>query len=678
MYKEFFGLTTEPFALRPDPAFLYWSAQHSAASNLLDYAVESLTPIVLITGEIGCGKSTLLQDLTGKLPEDVTVGLISNYSQALGSIYQSILLAFGQDFQIEDEAGQVEALHKFIIDEYARGRRTMLILDEAQNAGPDALEQLRLLTNINQARDVLFMLILCGQPELREQLAGSEFRNMRQRIGCAFHLRTLSAEDTAEYIRHRLTVAGAEAEIFTPAAIDAVWRLSAGVPRVINTVCNLALVLAFGDGRKVIDAAFMQEVAESASEQGLAVQDLPAPRPAPAVPSPLVSAPPVSAPVVVPLHPGRAVGRGRAAVALAQPVVLPEPDQEAEETPDAARLAPEPSQPDDAAQPAAAAGDAADAGDEVPLVLPPPVAVTLAETAQEAPATARPAAATSTPPRRRIWPWVAGLAVAGLGGGFMLLPDWRQQAAALWPATEPADQIALASAPAAAPDSATAAAPVSAANPSEAAPAVEPQVEPQVAPQAGPVMAAPSPYRASFDLAPDAGVPPDAAALLDQGLERSFDAPEVAALIYARAALAGNMRAAYYLGQLYDTGDGVPYNPALARVWYDAASATERGAARRLADMPEPAAAAQPVTPVPQFGWSGPDGQIALIWTAPYAGGTQQFRVELGGAQGEVLAQADTGLTALTLPRAPEARLWRVVGATPGGAEAPSGWLELP
>jgi general secretion pathway protein A len=260
MYLRHFGLNAKPFAMNPDPTFLYASEQHSAAFTMLEYAIESQANFCLLTGEIGSGKTTLIRHLIRMLGDQVTVGLVSNTHQRFKSIHPWALSALGIVADGESETSQYEALTNFVIREYGKGRRTLLIFDEAQNLSIRTLEELRLLSNVNSERDVALQTLLVGQPELRAKMARPELIQFAQRIAVDFHLHSLSLEETRAYVGHRLKIAGGSDEIFDRKAVKLIHQKSAGIPRLINQLCDLALVYAFAERRERVGATLVGQV----------------------------------------------------------------------------------------------------------------------------------------------------------------------------------------------------------------------------------------------------------------------------------------------------------------------------------------------------------------------------------------------------------------------------------
>jgi general secretion pathway protein A len=261
IYNEYFGLSERPFTLLPDPDFLYWSDNHTRAYAMLEYGMLTHAPITVITGEIGAGKTTLLRHLLRTLPEEFTVGLISNAQGNRGELLHWVLMALG--VQTSNDATYVQLFAQFqdfLIEEYASGRRTMLIFDEAQNLSLETLEELRMFSNINADKDELIQMVLVGQPELRDLIAEPRLVQFSQRVAAEYHLPAMSGEQVQAYIHHRLAVAGADHEIFTPAACECVFRASGGVPRLVNQICDYALVYAFTDSKDTVDTSVIQQV----------------------------------------------------------------------------------------------------------------------------------------------------------------------------------------------------------------------------------------------------------------------------------------------------------------------------------------------------------------------------------------------------------------------------------
>lgn len=261
IYTEHFGLSARPFTLVPDPDFLFWSPAHRRAWTMLEYGIVSHAPITLITGEVGAGKTTLLQHLLRTIGEDETVGLISNAHGDRGELLRWVLMALDQKIAPEaDYVAMFGQLQDFLIEEYSRGRRVILIFDEAQNLSRESLEELRMLTNINSNKDELLQLVLVGQPELRDIVRRPDLTQFAQRVSANFHLPAMDAGTVAEYVRHRLVVAGGTRDMFTHRALEIVHDATGGVPRLVNQLCDLAMLYAFEADLPRVDAATMKQV----------------------------------------------------------------------------------------------------------------------------------------------------------------------------------------------------------------------------------------------------------------------------------------------------------------------------------------------------------------------------------------------------------------------------------
>ena len=247
MYESFFGLKEKPFSLLPDPDFLFMSSKHSLALSILEYSLAGQAGFCAVTGDIGSGKTTLIRALLRRIGRDVTLGLISNTHSGLTDITAWALAAFGRATNAQTDAEVYQELMHFLIGEYGAGRRCVLVVDEAQNLTVEALEELRLLSNINSDKDLLLQIILVGQPELLAKLKSPELAQFAQRISISYHLTPLNYLDTRRYIRHRLEIAGAQRPIFSDTAIGAVQYFSGGVPRVINGICDMSMVYALAD-----------------------------------------------------------------------------------------------------------------------------------------------------------------------------------------------------------------------------------------------------------------------------------------------------------------------------------------------------------------------------------------------------------------------------------------------
>ena len=263
LYMEFFGFTERPFTLLPDPDFLFWSRAHRRAFSVLEYGVITRAPITVVTGEVGAGKTTLVQKLIQSLDDDITLGLISNAQGNRGELLQWTLNALAIEADLTSEyVSMFQQLQDFVIEEYAEGRRVVLIIDEAQNLSVEGLEELRMLTNINSNKDELIQLILIGQPELRQMIFRPELRQFAQRVSATYHITALDRVAVGGYIQHRLSHVGGTGGEFTADAIDLIHSRTSGIPRLVNKLCDFAMVYAATEERRVVDAAIIEEVLE--------------------------------------------------------------------------------------------------------------------------------------------------------------------------------------------------------------------------------------------------------------------------------------------------------------------------------------------------------------------------------------------------------------------------------
>jgi general secretion pathway protein A len=262
MYEAFYELRGKPFSILPDPDMIYWGRMHSMAYTMLEFGVMNNAGFTVITGEIGSGKTTLVRHLLKKLPPKITTGLISNSPQGRHELLQWIMMSLNRPFE-GDYPTLFHRLQEFLHGQYASGRRTMLIIDEAQNLEPEALEHLRMISNINADKHQVLQLILLGQPELRNVLQGPALHQFAQRISSDFHLKALEEREVVNYINFRLQTVGAPPlpnAIFSLDACSRIARASGGIPRMINILCDTALVYGFARGENSISAQLADEV----------------------------------------------------------------------------------------------------------------------------------------------------------------------------------------------------------------------------------------------------------------------------------------------------------------------------------------------------------------------------------------------------------------------------------
>ncbi len=262
MYTQFFGLTEKPFSITPDPRYLYMSQRHADALAHLLYGISESGGFIQLTGEVGTGKTTLVRSLFEQLPAEADVALILNPELTT----EEFLAAIAEELGIEAPGecsvkALIDGLNAYLLDAHGRGRRTVLIVDEAQNLGTEILEQVRLLTNLETPKQKLLQIILIGQPELREVLSREDMRQVAQRVTGRYHLEPLDRADTARYVKHRMRVAGASGSVFRPAAVREIFRRSKGVPRLINVVADRALMAGYALDSRWIDRKLVRRAA---------------------------------------------------------------------------------------------------------------------------------------------------------------------------------------------------------------------------------------------------------------------------------------------------------------------------------------------------------------------------------------------------------------------------------
>ncbi len=261
MYESFYGLREKPFSLSPDPEYLYLSRQHARALTLIEYGLVNQAGFVVLTGEIGAGKTTLVRRVLQDIDEQFTIGIVSNtHCESFDEMLRWVLLAFGREYRGGEKVELYHNFTAFLIQEREEGRRPVLIVDEAQGLDKRALEQLRMLSNVNVDKDQLLQMILVGQPGLWELLRTPELEQFAQRVAVDFHIDSLPREEADEYIAHRLRVAGASERIFDEGALSVIWETARGLPRLINLICDTALVYGFSDGQRRIGADLIREV----------------------------------------------------------------------------------------------------------------------------------------------------------------------------------------------------------------------------------------------------------------------------------------------------------------------------------------------------------------------------------------------------------------------------------
>ncbi len=261
MYIDYFGFTQAPFSITPDPGFLFLSHDHREAFAHLLYGVGDTGGFVQLTGEVGTGKTTLCRYLLENTPEEVDVALILNPRQSALELVASICDELGVGYPRENDSIKtlIDRLNAHLLERHSQGKRTVLVIDEAQNLSAEVLEQIRLLTNLETTRHKLLQILLIGQPELQAIMDRPELRQLDQRITARYHLTSLSATETETYIAHRLAVAGCRKKLFTPKALRQIYKGSQGVPRLINIICDRALLGAYARQADLITPALVRQ-----------------------------------------------------------------------------------------------------------------------------------------------------------------------------------------------------------------------------------------------------------------------------------------------------------------------------------------------------------------------------------------------------------------------------------
>src|SRR5499426_567844 len=266
LYQTHFGLSQAPFNITPDPSFLYLSVSHREGLAQLSYGIRARKGFVVLTGEVGTGKTTLIHALLNDLNGSAQTALIFSTIVSPLDLLRSVCEEFGlvePKRPLQDIHDYLVSLNEFLLESYRRGENCALIIDESQNLSAEVLESIRLLSNFETSKDKLLQILLVGQPELAVRLNSSELRQLKQRVMLRHHLRALSLQECCEYISNRLKVAGGgDRTIFTPNALESIYSYSSGIPRIVNVLCDNALLTGYALGRKEIDTGIIREVAD--------------------------------------------------------------------------------------------------------------------------------------------------------------------------------------------------------------------------------------------------------------------------------------------------------------------------------------------------------------------------------------------------------------------------------
>lgn len=265
MYKEFYGLSDKPFSIVPNPAYLYKSKKHQEALTHLEYGIMEGACFMLLTGEIGSGKTTLIRYLLNNIESNIDTVVIFNTNINADQLISQILNELGITPK-KDKSGNLDLLYQYLINEFSKGNRVLLIIDEAQNLAYEVLEEIRMLSNLQSDAEILLEIMLVGQPELIKKIKSPKLAQLAQRVSVNYHLEPLAAQEVREYISFRLKKAGGKQDIFTPNAISIISNTSRGIPRIINMLCDTALVYGYGDDLEVIDAKVIEHVIKDKKE----------------------------------------------------------------------------------------------------------------------------------------------------------------------------------------------------------------------------------------------------------------------------------------------------------------------------------------------------------------------------------------------------------------------------
>jgi type II secretory pathway predicted ATPase ExeA len=267
-YLEHFNLTEQPFRLTPDPEFLYWSKQHARAKAYMESTIWLADGFVVITGEIGSGKTTLLQSFLSELDDDVVYAVVSQTQLTPTEFLQAVLTEFGFKPFNKHKVELLDMLNMFLIEQYSNNKKVVLIIDEAQNLSKKVLEEVRMISGIETHKEKVLRIILAGQPELKDTLDSPSLKQLVQRVRLRFHIGPLDRREMREYIERRLSVAGNhERSLFAEDSFDVIYRFSGGIPRLINTLCDTALLCAFADSKDSVAAVDVISAAEELNWQ---------------------------------------------------------------------------------------------------------------------------------------------------------------------------------------------------------------------------------------------------------------------------------------------------------------------------------------------------------------------------------------------------------------------------
>ncbi len=269
MYKKFYNLNEKPFKIVPNPNFLFLSPRYENALTYLEYGLSEKSGFIMLTGEIGMGKTTLIRYLLNKMESEMEVGVILNTNVTSDQILKLILMEFELPTSEGDKSKELETLYRFLIEQYKMGKQVLIIIDEAQNLTDEALEEVRMLSNLQSDEEILLQIMVVGQPELKKRLKEPNLAQFSQRIAVSYHLSPVTRKECYDYIAYRLKTAGGSPDIFLQDAMDMIYNCSGGIPRIINLLCDSCLVYGFADEIGKIGKYIVQQVIDDKEGIGI-------------------------------------------------------------------------------------------------------------------------------------------------------------------------------------------------------------------------------------------------------------------------------------------------------------------------------------------------------------------------------------------------------------------------
>lgn len=273
MYKKFYGFKEKPFQLVPNPRYLYLGKKHQNALTYLEYGLSEGSGFILLTGDIGAGKTTIVRHILNRIEDNIEVGVIFNTNVDSGELIDLVLHEFGLESTYDSKAKSLEAIFQYLIKKYSQGKRVLLVIDEAQNLSIQALEEIRMLSNLQTDDQMLLQIMLVGQPELKRRLHSAELTQLSQRIAVSYHLGALDRDEIREYIAFRLEKAEGSADLFEEETFALMYQASGGIPRIINSLCDTALVYGYAESLERITAEVIAQVIGDKAGLGLSVHE---------------------------------------------------------------------------------------------------------------------------------------------------------------------------------------------------------------------------------------------------------------------------------------------------------------------------------------------------------------------------------------------------------------------